>query len=63
MTIKRKPEGVFCYVTHIFSGSLDCPNYVDGVELPFCHKFQCGLKWNVSGHVLKCDKCLEEERK
>lgn len=56
------PEGEYCYHSHIFTQIERCPYFNDEKHLqPQCQKFSKGLKWNVIGHVIKCDECVRED--
>lgn len=57
---EEKPESEFCYEVHVFAEGKQCPELDDTVTMkPKCKKYGEDLSWNVSGHILKCQECLE----
>ncbi len=60
---EEKPDSDYCYETRIFGEGKQCPDLNDAVTMePKCKRFGKRLTWTVSGKVLKCDECEEDER-
>lgn len=62
MTIKEMPDSEYCFETHIFSESKECPDYNDTLMMaPECKKYGKTLSWTRSGVAIKCEECRRKE--